>query len=138
MEAVIVERAYIAGPMRGYALCNFGAFDAAAALVRAMGGEAVSPAEHDRDGGFPSDTMETCSDDELAAAGFNLQGAMRWDLGVLLDPTTTDIILLPGWEASSGARLEEAVARAMGLHIWNYHPPEAGAEGLGTITRVAS
>jgi hypothetical protein len=110
------RRAYVAGPMRGHAECNFPLFDAAAAHMRGFGWDIISPAEHDRGGGFNPCTPD-CTDAYLAEAGFVLKGALRWDLGVLLDSNTTDIVLLDGWEKSWGATLECKVAQAVGLRL---------------------
>ncbi len=114
--ATYPRRAYIAGPMRGKVDCNFPLFDAAAAFMRALAWDVVSPAEHDRESGFNPCTPD-CTDAYLAEAGFVLKGALRWDIGILLDHATTDIILLDGWDASWGATLECKVAQAVGLGI---------------------
>ena len=113
-------RAYVAGPMRGYSQCNFPAFDEAAAALRGLGWDPVSPADHDRETGFDPLRLVGCSDGELLAEGFDLSEALRWDLGVIMDRTTKAIVLLPGWQESRGVTLELAVARAMGLEVWYY------------------
>lgn len=111
-----MKSAYLAGPMTGYEGWNFPAFHAAAADLRARGWKILSPAEHDEEvypgrdfvhehgtEPFPSDAKATC---------------MRWDLDqVMQNPY---LILLPGWEKSSGAAVEVALARFLGHHILLY------------------
>jgi CTP:molybdopterin cytidylyltransferase MocA len=88
---------YIAGPMTGYAELNFPAFHAEAARLRAFGFEIVNPAEIDV-GPNP---------DWLAA--------MRADIRELV--TCDGIALLPGWEQSRGASVENTLARGLGLRV---------------------
>lgn len=104
-------RIYLAGPMRGYPRHNFPAFLAAAAHLREAGYEVVSPAEHDLDLGF---------DPELSVEeqGFDLAAAFTWDIQQVL--ACEAIVLLPGYENSTGAMIELNVARMCGkaaLHI---------------------
>jgi nucleoside 2-deoxyribosyltransferase len=87
---------YIAGPMTGYPEYNYPAFTEAAAALRANGRTVTSPHElHDNDFSRPFDWY------------------LRRDLAALL--TCTDIVLLPGWEASRGAHLELDVAIGLGM-----------------------
>jgi nucleoside 2-deoxyribosyltransferase len=89
---------YIAGPMSGYLELNFPAFHAEAARLRALGFEVVSPAEVDVG---PNPTWLSC---------------MRADIKVLVD--CDGIALLSGWEQSKGAKVEHAIARGLGLRIF--------------------
>ena len=100
-------RVYLAGPMRGIDQFNFPAFHEAAAELRTLGHEVISPAEHDLELGF--DPVLNSLD------GFDMEAAMRWDVAQVL---TADIVyLLPGWESSEGVSVELAVARAIGVQI---------------------
>lgn len=99
---------YLAGPMTGYPLSNFPAFDRAAAALRALGHRVASPAEHDRELGFD----ETRTPEEQ---GFDLRRAWRWDVEQLLQSNT--IALLPGWRESEGATLEHKIAVMLGLRV---------------------
>lgn len=113
-----MESAYIAGPMRGLDNFNFPAFDAVALRCRTVDGWKVyNPAEHDRDiypdmnewpGFGPGDTDQ--------CPGFDLAEAMRWDLPKVAK--SKHLVLLPGWEKSSGARTERLVAEQTGSVIW--------------------
>jgi hypothetical protein len=96
---------YVAGPMRGYELFNFPAFDAASAVLRAQGWEVFSPAEHDRATGFDPSNTEM--------VGFDVTAAFRWDIETLLHVDT--VYFLRGWEASQGANTEHAIAVSLGL-----------------------
>lgn len=89
---------YIAGPMTGYAELNFPAFHAEAARLRAIGFEIVNPAEINAD---PTAGWLDC---------------MRADIKQLVD--CDGVALLPGWAQSRGANLEEHVARALGLRVF--------------------
>jgi len=91
--------------MRGLPDFNFPAFDAAADDLRSRGFDVFSPAELDRDLDGPGverpfvdymarDLPEVCSADA--------------------------IVLLPGWQRSTGARLEAHVAAAVGVKVWRY------------------
>jgi hypothetical protein len=90
-------RIYIAGPMTGLPLLNFPAFHAEAARLRALGHDAVNPAEINAD---PAKGWAAC---------------MRDDIRELV--TCDAIQLLPGWRCSRGATLEHHIAVALGLEI---------------------
>lgn len=87
---------YAAGPMRGYPEHNYPAFFEAAEQVRAAGHVAYNPAEHD------AGTLRP-----------NLTSDLTW-IGLVAD----GVVLLPGWEASLGATAEAALARAIGIPVW--------------------
>lgn len=92
---------YIAGPMRGYPMCNFPAFLMAARVLQTRGFLTKSPAEKDIEAGFdPSRPIEE--------QGFDMGAAFRWDFQACTE--CTGIILLPGWENSTGAKAERVVA----------------------------
>lgn len=95
-------RCYLAGPMSGYPDFNFPAFHAAAALLSEEGWDIVNPAENF---GGAQDLHKTTY---LRRA---IQQVCEVDA----------IILLDGWQASEGARLERAVAEALELEILEYH-----------------
>ncbi len=88
-------RIYVAGPMTGLPDLNFPAFHAAAARLRGIGHEVVNPAEINAD---PSAAWATC---------------MRQDIRELM--TCDAVALLPGWEASRGASLEQHIATVLGM-----------------------
>lgn len=92
-----MKRVYIAGPMTGLPDLNFPAFHAEAAKLRAMGHQVVNPAEVNPD------------------QGMSWTDCMRSDIAELVKCDA--IRLLPGWEFSKGATLEEHIAERLGLQI---------------------
>lgn len=109
---------YLSGPMRGYAQCNFPAFDEAQKVLEAEGWTVISPAEHDRRAHhFDAVGCKDCSNAELLLADFPLDGAILWDLEQIIKNVTA-IHLLPGWRGSSGARLEHEAALFAHREIW--------------------
>ena len=88
-------RVYISGPMTGYPEYNHPAFHAAEADLTALGYDVLNPARHP------------------VASGMTWADYLRADLAdvILADA----VALLPGWEASRGARLEVHVAHALGM-----------------------
>lgn len=89
---------YLAGPMTGYADWNKPAFAAESARLRAMGFEVVNPAE-----------LNEGSDGDWLAC-------MRVDIRELVN--CDGIALLPGWEKSKGASIEEHIGRMLGFRIF--------------------
>jgi hypothetical protein len=110
---------YLAGPMRGYPDFNFPMFDRVTAHLRSIGDEVVSPAEHDRETYPDIETWEgyTLGNTSLCPE-FSLREALLWDLTQIME--CDGIVLLPGWEKSSGAAVEHALARALGLEVWEF------------------
>ncbi|MFM0022171.1 DUF4406 domain-containing protein [Paraburkholderia azotifigens] len=92
---------YIAGPMTGYVDLNFPTFHAEAARLRALGFEIVNPAEINSD---------------LNAEWLD---CMRADIKQLVD--CDGVALLPGWAKSRGASIEQYLARALGLRVYQAH-----------------
>ena len=90
-------RVYVAGPMTGIDALNFPAFHAEAARLRALGHDAVNPAEIN-----PDEAM-------------SWQQCMRADIAALV--TCDAVSLLPGWEKSKGATLEHHTAEWLGMEI---------------------
>lgn len=102
-------RVYLAGPMSGIKHFNFPAFHRAAAELRAQGYHVFNPAEADYE------SVKLNEDgDESKSEGFCRRRALREDLTWICDHAEC-IALLPGWENSSGARAELALAQALGL-----------------------
>lgn len=95
---------YIAGPMTGLPEFNYPAFNAVAAELRTQGCEVVNPAEHD-----------------TGSTGKAWDFYMRLGLRGLLE--CDEVILLPGWESSRGARLERYVAEQLGMPISLWEKP---------------
>lgn len=97
-------RIYVAGPMSGYPELNFPAFHAETARLRALGHEAVNPAEVNPD------------------PGMEWRDCMRADIKVMVDCDA--IQLLPKWQHSKGACLEYQIATALGLAVFTPQQPQ--------------
>lgn len=88
-------KAYIAGPMTGHKDLNFPAFHAEAKKWRDLGHEVINPAELNPD---PNADWHEC---------------MRADIAALV--TCDTIVLLPGWQQSRGASLEQHIAERLSM-----------------------
>lgn len=108
---------YLAGPMRSIEAFNFPAFAAATDELRSQGHVVWSPAEHDVEGGF--DPTGMTGDEDLAEVGFDLAAALAWDLHTICTAVEA-VVVLPGWEHSTGAQHEVATARMLGLPVLAY------------------
>jgi hypothetical protein len=105
--ALTIRSCYLAGPMRGYEEFNFPAFHKQAAWLRANGWKVVSPAELD--------------EDEEAATGVAVDPAdfarlMGRDLAAVC--AAEAVVLMDGWEGSTGARLEAVTAVEVGKPVF--------------------
>lgn len=90
---------YLSGPMTGLPGFNYPAFNAAAAELRALGWRVYNPAEN-----------------RWVAAGVEFplrEGVAEYSSVICLE--ASGLVLLPGWEASTGATAEFALARAVGI-----------------------
>jgi hypothetical protein len=118
---------YVAGPMRGYPLYNFPAFDECRDRLKAAGYEVISPADMDRDLGFdPTGPLD----------GFNFTKAMERDLQAVM--AADCVCLLSGWQKSSGAKVEVTLARFLKrefLDARTLQPYDFGAKMGGTFDR---
>src|SRR5271168_4519305 len=100
-------KTYIAGPMRNIPLYNFPAFDEAAELGRLLGHQIVSPADLDREMGFDERRDNVSASDLRAMIVRDVVELSKCDA----------IALLPGWENSSGVRVELAVAEFLSMKV---------------------
>jgi hypothetical protein len=107
-------KVYLAGPMRGYPLYNFAAFFSAAIDLRTMGHIVSNPAELDMAKGLDP-SLEL---DDPKQAPFNMEEVLRQDFIEVLYADA--IVLLPGWEESSGARDEAHIAMRSGRQVLLY------------------
>lgn len=116
-------RFYIAGPMAGIHNFNFDAFHWVASRLRAGGDEAVNPAElDDLDPVTPSGVdPETATVLPAARAEY-----LRRDFRHLIECDA--VVLLPGWERSTGANAELWVARTLGLLVYRWEPGVGGGQ----------
>lgn len=115
-------RVYLAGPMTNIPHFNYPAFNAAAASLREEGHEVFNPAEHDI-ATFGKDISNATGNAEQATTehGFDRRAALKADLSWICDHAEA-IALLPGWEMSSGATAELALANALDLKVMRLTP----------------
>ena len=105
---------YLAGPMRGIPESNYPAFRDAAAKLRAAGHTVFSPVDWDE----KTHGAEGCN-----AATFNLNEALCADLTWICLHADA-VVVLPGWEKSSGANAEAMTAYALGKPVYRYTPAD--------------
>lgn len=115
---------YLAGPMRGYPLFNFPAFDTARNALRAAGFAVICPAEMDRERGFDPATDDASAEFMAATARRDLAAISRVDA----------IIVLPGFTGSRGVRAELAAARWIGMPVHYFHGADPAGIDLEDIT----
>ncbi len=106
---------YIAGPMRGHKLYNFPAFDRVADSFESLGHEVVNPADIGRANGFDPRDLPKDFDWEQIPPDLDLVTIVNRDLTSLQQCDT--IFMLKGWEGSTGASAELAVAKWLGLEV---------------------
>lgn len=114
---VEVNKVYLAGPMSGIAEFNFPAFHAGAKKLREQGYIVFNPAEADEERHgkeFASSFSKKGDVKEAEANGFSLRDALAADTHFICKEANA-IAMLPGWEASGGARAEWALAHALRL-----------------------
>lgn len=105
-----MNRIYISGPMTGHKDFNFPAFDEAEKALRELGWDPISPAQLDRDIGF--DPASSVVDEDF------LDAALDRDVEAIKNADA--IVMLPGWEKSTGANAEMWVARWRKLPVYLY------------------
>ena len=129
-------RIYIAGPMRGIPYYNFPAFDAMQALLEKDGVLCVNPANLDREIGF--EAMELPPDTDWTAIPDGFDFAACVDRDVREVRRCDAIMMLDGWEKSSGARAEKALAEWEGKAVMYQTPPCGTATAQPVEIRVTS
>jgi hypothetical protein len=103
--------------MRGYPNFNFPAFDYAASKLRGQGFEVFSPAERDREAyGNSIEDNPTGDENKVTNSACTINDCMDADTHWICRFANA-IALLPGWEKSSGANAELALAKALGLTV---------------------
>jgi len=103
---------YLAGPMSDIPGYNFPAFEAATAELRAQKFEVISPAEKDKERNPEAYEIARRSPDgkwnPTDTGGLTWAQILAGDIIIVADQVDA-VALLPGWEKSSGARLEAFV-----------------------------
>lgn len=105
-----MKQIYIAGPMSVYPEFNFPAFFAAQKKFEAEGWKVWNPAAKESEDNVVLDVSFASGDHKtLVKNGWDWKSAFEWDCHKVL--RSDAIFLLPGWEKSTGARAEWAVAQ---------------------------
>ena len=103
---------YIAGPMTGLENFNYKAFfDTEEELIK-LGYQPLNPARHD--GENFEDAMKHVGTSESPAHPWEYY--IRRDIPIVAQ--ADGLLLLPGWEASRGARLEVSIAKALSMPLF--------------------
>ena len=121
--AAMIRKCYIAGPMRGYPSYNFPAFYAAEESVAELGFAPINPARIDVDKGFDPSTPE----DKLTPS--MMAEFIERDVEAILKEADA-IYMLKGWERSTGATAEHALAKWKGIEIIYQHSEDVLEEAL--------
>lgn len=105
-----MKSVYIAGPMTGYPEFNFPAFFKAQADFEAKGWKVFNPAAKDLEAEVHEmDAFKTGDAKASIEEGFDFRAAFKWDCEKVIEGN--GIYMLKGWEKSTGARGEWAVAQ---------------------------
>ena len=105
---------YSPGPMTGYENFNREAFDEAAAVLREQGYTVIVPGD-----GEEYDDIELIS---MEVARQKREFFLSRDIDFIQEVADV-LVVLPGWMRSEGAKLEVAVAQAIGIPVFTF--PEA-------------
>ena len=110
---------YVSGPMSNYPYFNFPTFNQVTKLFRGKGHEVFNPAERDvaqYGDDFWKSNLTGSIEEASKKYKFSLREALAEDTAYICKEAEA-IVMLPGWEKSSGARAEHALAVALGLTI---------------------
>ena len=105
---------YIAGRMRGIKDFNCHAFNAAEERLKADFDSVFNPVRLDEARGLTLEGTSGC-EDELGIDHSGLIEIIRQDIEAIFQ--CTHIYMLKGWENSTGAKAEKAVAEWLGLEV---------------------
>lgn len=110
---------YISGPMRGIPAYNFPAFDSLADYLRSRNYEYINPADHDREVDPDCEQRPDFATGDPSLANLdNFHQLLGWDLAQIASPECDGVVMLPGWENSTGAQHERYVAEACGKAVF--------------------
>lgn len=100
-------KVYICGAMSGLPDCNYPAFHAAAAQLRAKGYDVLSPAEYHKRARL----------NEPRSGDLEVPWSTWLRRGLRLMLKCDEVFVLEGWEQSRGATLEVQVARELSIPV---------------------
>ncbi len=111
---------YLAGPMRGHAEFNFPAFRTISRDLRNAGLTITSPHELDEASGYFWEGFT--GHEDLSSYNFDLTERLTEDIHVI--GKADGVIVMQGWQSSSGARAEASFALAVGKPVYYYTEPQ--------------
>lgn len=109
---------YLAGPMSNIPAFNFPEFHRIAAILRDSGINLVNPAELDEE--IERERAEASPDGTHDASLKTWADCLRRDVEIVTNPNCRGVIVIDGWERSSGAQFETYVANKLSLPILKY------------------
>lgn len=109
-------KVYLSGPMRGIPEFNFPAFKRKAEELRAAGWEVFSPAEADISATGYDFSPEHPEGKETDEPGLTARECLARDCKYICEEAT-HMYMMRGWEKSTGAQAEWALARAIHLPV---------------------
>lgn len=109
------KRVYIAGPMRGIPYYNVEEFKKAAKRLRADGWDVISPVERDISNGFDASALGARTHWDKWPSRLHKENTVMHCCLDVIDAEA--IYLLNGWEDSTGARAEKAIADWLELEV---------------------
>jgi hypothetical protein len=127
---------YLGGPMRGYPLFNYQAFQDACLYLERLGHVVVSPHDIDLEEGYISAEWRCAKELRCADGGwfpttriftkveltdeFTMERALRRDIVEIAH--ADGVAFLPGWVNSQGCQIEDKVREWFGLPRFVVHP----------------
>lgn len=112
---------YLAGPMRGIVDYNYPAFMDAARRLRIAGWKVFNPAEMDMKEDKEDYTERTLAEQKIHDSARAARRFAERDIAVLIGKLRAEkddaIVMLPGWEDSTGATTERKVAIWVKLRV---------------------
>lgn len=126
---------YLAGPMSGCPGFNFKKFNELANAMREADLNIVNPAELDEEQVRLALTMSP--DGTNAEHDAMWADCLRRDLEIVTHPNCVGVVMMDGWEHSTGARLETYVAAALGLETLKFVYKQRGCFGSFDLVSVS-
>jgi hypothetical protein len=121
--------------MTGYPEFNYPLFNTVGTLLRAAGLDVFNPAEYDGAGGI-LDTTGMSGTERPSETGFDLRAAFCAYTRFIT--TEADAVaVLPGWRCSPGSRAEVALARAIGLIVFDALTGQLLAESVPSTSSAS-
>ena len=109
---------YVAGPMRNQPKLNFPLFFYVEGKLLLRGAVVFNPARKDVEAGLDWE-QQNGTIEALKGVNFDMREAIAWDVGKIIEECDS-LVLLPGWQQSTGSITEYALARFLDLTIYEW------------------